>query len=212
MHMLSKKDLSSHEMGTLRRSRIPTTVVTANGELPTNEQAQVYVHDLDLFVTVNILDDTPAVLSLGKLCDEHGFSNERVSGKQPRLTKQEKNILCKTENFVPMVVPGLSSSSSTPPSQDSASTSTSISSSPASERSDELAPGNVSHNPARDSENSNDRLRDLRQWLEEFTRNLEDTEMPAPAHISQDSDSELPTKLASKKPSFFYSLPERPKL
>ena len=36
----------------------PTTVVTANGEVQTNEEAQVYVHDLDLFVTVQILDDT----------------------------------------------------------------------------------------------------------------------------------------------------------
>ena len=47
MHMLSKKDLSSDEMDTLRRSRNPTTVVTANGEVQTNEGAQIYVHDLD---------------------------------------------------------------------------------------------------------------------------------------------------------------------
>ena len=53
MHMLSKKVLSSHKMETLRRSRIPTTVVPANGKckrtrrkLQTNEEAQVYVHDL----------------------------------------------------------------------------------------------------------------------------------------------------------------------
>ena len=52
IHMLSKKDLRSDEMDTLRRSRNPTTVVTANGEVQTNEEAQVYVHDLDLFVTV----------------------------------------------------------------------------------------------------------------------------------------------------------------
>ena len=47
MHMLSKKDLSSDEMDTLRRSRNPTTVMTANGKVLTNEEAQVYVHDLD---------------------------------------------------------------------------------------------------------------------------------------------------------------------
>ena len=35
-------------------------VVTANGEVQTNEEAQVFVHDLELFVTVQILDDTPA--------------------------------------------------------------------------------------------------------------------------------------------------------
>ena len=57
----------SDEMDTLRRSTTPTTVVTANGEVQTNEEAQVYVHDLDLFVTVQLLEDTPAVPSLGKL-------------------------------------------------------------------------------------------------------------------------------------------------
>ena len=64
MHMLSKKDSSSDEMDTLRRYRIPTTVATANWEVQTNEEAQVYVYDLDLFVTVQLLDETPAVLLL----------------------------------------------------------------------------------------------------------------------------------------------------
>ena len=55
MHMLSKTDLSSEELETLWRSRNPTKVVTANGEVQTNEEAQVYVHDLDLFVTVQLV-------------------------------------------------------------------------------------------------------------------------------------------------------------
>ena len=59
-------------MEAVRRSRNPTSVVTANGEVQTNEEAQVYVHDLDLFVTVQIPNDTPAIPSLGKLCEEHG--------------------------------------------------------------------------------------------------------------------------------------------
>ena len=74
MHVLSKKDVISAEVDTLRRSRIPTLVVTANGEVQTNEEAQENVHDLDLFVTVQLLEDTPAVLSLGKLCGEHGYA------------------------------------------------------------------------------------------------------------------------------------------
>ena len=41
--------------------------MTANGEVQTNEEAQVYVHDLDLFVTLQLLKETRAVLSLGKL-------------------------------------------------------------------------------------------------------------------------------------------------
>ena len=39
VHMLSIKELSSDEMETLRRSRNPTTVVTANGEVQTFEEA-----------------------------------------------------------------------------------------------------------------------------------------------------------------------------
>ena len=119
MHMLSKKDLSSDELDTLRRFRNPTTVVTANGEVQTNEEAQVYVQDLDLFVTVQTLEETPAVLSLGKLCSEHGYSYEWKNGETPRLTKNGNIITCTMDNFVPLVVPGLSSS----PSSSSASTS-----------------------------------------------------------------------------------------
>ena len=36
------------------------------------------------------------------------------------------------------------------------------------------------------------------EWLEEFTKNPEVTELHAPAHNSQDSDSERPTKVVSK--------------
>ena len=77
-------------------------VVTAKLEVQTNEEAQVFVHDLNLFVTVHLLEETPAVLS-------------------PRLTQQGKNILCKTENVEPLVVLGLSTSSAS----NSSSTSTS---------------------------------------------------------------------------------------
>ena len=87
-------------------------VITANGEVQINEEAQVYVQDLDLSVTVQILDDTPAILSSGKLCEEHGYSYGWASGQKPLLTKNGKRILCKTENVVLVDVPGLSSSSS----------------------------------------------------------------------------------------------------
>ena len=43
----------------------PTTVVTASGVVQ-DEEAHVYVYDLGLFVTVQILEDTSAVPPLGK--------------------------------------------------------------------------------------------------------------------------------------------------
>ena len=74
MHMISKMDLSDAEMDTLTKSCSPTIVITANGEVQTQEEAIVYVKELDIFLTMKVLENTPAVLLLGKLCDEHGFS------------------------------------------------------------------------------------------------------------------------------------------
>ena len=61
---------------------------------------------------MSVVESTPAVLSLGRLCDENGFSYEWFYGLKPRLIQKGIRIICNTENFVPIVVPGLSSSSS----------------------------------------------------------------------------------------------------
>ena len=76
MHMISKKDLNDAEMDTLTKSCSPTIVITANGEVQTHEEATVYVKELNIFLTMKVLENTPAALSLGKLCDEHGYSYE----------------------------------------------------------------------------------------------------------------------------------------
>ena len=126
-------------MDTLTKSCSPTIVITANGEVQTHEEAIVYVQELDIFLTMKVLDNTPAVLSLGKLCDENGYSYEWINGQKPHLIKNGIRIICNTENFVPIVVPGLTSSSSTsssslrtPIKQESHSSSSSSSSSPSS--------------------------------------------------------------------------------
>ena len=41
MHMVSKKDLNFAELETMRTSRSLTTVMTANGEVQTREEATV---------------------------------------------------------------------------------------------------------------------------------------------------------------------------
>ena len=63
-------------------------------------------------MTMKVLENTPPVLSLGKLCDENGYSYEWINGQKPHLIKNGIRIQCNTENFVPIVVPGLSTSSS----------------------------------------------------------------------------------------------------
>ena len=118
-HMLSRKDLNSAELETARVSKSPTTVVAANGEVQTKEEATVHVKEMDLGMTAKFLEDTPAVLSLGKLCDDRGYSQGWTSGQKPQLIKDGSRIKCSTENYVPIVVPSSStgsSSSAAPPS------------------------------------------------------------------------------------------------
>ena len=82
MHMISKKDLSDAEMDTLTKSCSPTKVLTSNGEVQTDEEATVYVKELGISLTFKVLDNTPVVLSLGKLCDENGYSYEWINGQK----------------------------------------------------------------------------------------------------------------------------------
>ena len=69
MHMISKKDLSDAEMDTLTKSCSPTIVITVLGEVQTHEEATVYVKEFDIFLTMKVLENTPAVLSLGMKTD-----------------------------------------------------------------------------------------------------------------------------------------------
>ena len=97
--MLSKKDLNSAELDTVRVSTNTTTIITANGEVQTNEDATVYVYDLDFFVTIQILEDTPEVLPLGKFCEDQRYSYEWTSGQQIQLINNVRKYKCNTENF-----------------------------------------------------------------------------------------------------------------
>ena len=75
MHMMSKKDLTLEEEVSVRYPKQPTTVTTANGSMHSIGHAAIYVKDLDMFVTVQFLEDYPAVLPLGKLFEEDGHSD-----------------------------------------------------------------------------------------------------------------------------------------
>ena len=99
-------------------------MMTTNGDVQTREEATVYVKELDLFVKLMLLEETPAVLSLGKLCEDHGYTYHWISGQNPHLIRNGKRIDCNISNYVPFMVPGLStSSSSTTPSPTSPSSS-----------------------------------------------------------------------------------------
>ena len=74
------------------RHRSPTDEVVQSYDnhnpqwrVQTHEEAIVYVKELDIFLTMKVLENTPAVLSLGELCDEHGYPYEWINGQKPHL-------------------------------------------------------------------------------------------------------------------------------
>ena len=103
------KTLMKPNWKTVRISKNPTTVVTANGEVLTKEEATIHVTELDLFVTEMLL----AVPSLWELCEDHGQTYHWTSGRKPHLIKNGRKINCNTANYALFVVPGQSTSSST---------------------------------------------------------------------------------------------------
>ena len=86
MHIISKKDVQTHE------------------------EATVYVKELDIFLTMKVFEDTKQFYrweSFAMNTDTH------MNGSTVRNHISLKNgirIQCNTENFVPIVVPGLSTS------------------------------------------------------------------------------------------------------
>ena len=87
MHVVSRKDFNSADLETVRVSKSPTTVVEANSEILTKRNMS---KKLDLFMTEMLLEDTPAVLSLGKLCEDHGYNYHWTSGQKPHLIRKRQ--------------------------------------------------------------------------------------------------------------------------
>ena len=142
---------------------------------------------------------------------KNGYSYEWINGQKPHLIKDGIRIICNTENSVPIVVPGLSSSSSASSStlrtsmkQESRSSSSS-SSSPSSPtvgemsvREREDAP-NSDISPVPVSELVDDRTGNLcddseiPEWLQEFKENLVDDEisLQGGSHASSSHEASL---------------------
>ena len=156
---------------------------------------------------MKVIENTPAVLSLGKLCDENGYSDEWINFQKPHFIKNGIRIQCNMENLVHIVVPGLSTSSSsssyqstsrTPSRQEShcSTSSSSSSSSPTATSSDDRlekerielkviplqclcqVPMLMIERGNPLSADSGRASSEIPEWLQEFRENLVDDEVP----------------------------------
>ena len=228
--MASKKDLNKAELETVRISKNPTMVVIANGEVQTREEATVYVRELDLFVTVMLLENTPAVLSLGKTLRQNSgpvtigpVARNHISSKMARKFIATHQIIYHSSYLVYPWVPlphqlrlHLHRSETVTDTEIPA-----IRSEKASE--DSSAWGNSWQESARvENPNKNDdeelqsgELQGVPDRLQEFTHALVDESVPEhrdASSSSHDKPLEPRAKVVPTKHNNFTSVPERPEL
>ena len=92
MQMVSKRDLNPAELETMRIWRSHSTVMTDKFEVQTREEATLHVKEIDLFVTVLFLEETLAVLSVRKLCEDDGFPTTEPAVKNHISPEKGKRI------------------------------------------------------------------------------------------------------------------------
>ena len=102
------------EQDAIRKSKESCTTNTANGSTTAREEAAVNVTDFAMLIAVQLLEDSPVVLSLGKLCEEKTYSDEWKEGQSPTLTSDGKITNCKSDNCVPRVDLGVTVERSPP--------------------------------------------------------------------------------------------------
>ena len=100
--------MSDREVATIVALDEPIPIQTANGEVDLSEKCEIFVRDLKVKVWAYILPDTVAVLSLGLLVEELGYSYIWNPGKCPILRKGNLTVRCHPMNNVPVIYPGAS--------------------------------------------------------------------------------------------------------
>ena len=122
MHMLSRTDLNSAELETVKVSENPRTIVTANGEVQTTRGNSVckrigFIRDSNASRRYTGSSLTRKTLRRSRVFLPLDQWSETTSHQNGRRIK------CNTANYIPIVVPGLSTGSS---SSSSATTPTSV--------------------------------------------------------------------------------------
>ena len=94
--MIGINQLRASEKESIRDLSVPFFVQTAHGVVPCAKEARIYIHDLKQWVWAQLLEDSPAVLSLGLLCTQVGYSYYWEEGEeQTYLVKNGKPFAAK---------------------------------------------------------------------------------------------------------------------
>ena len=88
----------------IKDAKKPIELVTANGKITVDKQAHTTVGPLHEEITPYVLDNTPAVISVGRRCTNEGYDFIWRSGKLPYFkTPDGHKIEFDLEHYVPQL-------------------------------------------------------------------------------------------------------------
>ena len=90
-----------------KRAKVPIMFSTANGQTPANDVGEMFVQELGEAVEPYILEDTPAVLSVGMRCMQHNYTFVWPAGQSPYfLSPSGMIIACEVIDNIPYIRTG----------------------------------------------------------------------------------------------------------
>jgi len=102
-HLVDSRTLSKQERSTIYKISDPISIQTANGDVIVDSKVKIFVRELGLHVWAYLHEDTVAVLSLGMLCDDHGYTYNWKPQTWPTLTKGRQVVTCQPHCNVPFI-------------------------------------------------------------------------------------------------------------
>ena len=118
-HIISMKHLTRDERKSIRKTEFGLSFQTANKEVYTDKIVDFYVEDLGITVTAYVLEDSPPLISLGKIIDDHDADYFWSKKKGAILRIGDRKVKCSVQHRCPFIAislgfPGLGSGKGTP--------------------------------------------------------------------------------------------------
>jgi hypothetical protein len=73
LHLVDRKSLTEQQLKRMKKASKATALNTANGLVWSTDVIDLYIKELNIYITAHVLDSTVPVLSTGLLVKEHNF-------------------------------------------------------------------------------------------------------------------------------------------
>ena len=105
LHLVDRKSLTEAQLQRMKKAPKATALNTANGLVWSTDVIDLYIKELNIYITAHVLESTVPVLSIGLLVKEHNFDFIWRKATGPYLQKgSEPKRKCFEAHDVPFIV------------------------------------------------------------------------------------------------------------